>query len=122
MPTPPSGLTACIAPRLAPLRDHLIERLRRAPLPPRQDESIVVQSQGMREWLRLQLADAFGCAASVAMSFPASFVQQLSKKLGVQLDGRDVFSREVVAWRVDASLRAVDPAQPEYAALGPYWR
>lgn len=109
-----------IAPRLGVLRDHLIARLQAAPLPPRDTEIIVVQSQGMRQWLTLALADALGCAGSLELPFPARFVQALSASLGVPGGACDTFSREAMTWRLDALLREVDVHDPRYAALSRY--
>lgn len=72
-----------IAPRLGVLRDHLLARLRAAPLPPRDTEVIVVQSQGMRQWLTLAMADALGCAGSVELPFPTRFVRSLAAAVGM---------------------------------------
>jgi exodeoxyribonuclease V gamma subunit len=109
-----------IAPRLGVLRDHLIARLQAAPLPPRDVEIIVVQSQGMRQWLTLAMADALGCAGSVQLPFPARFVRALAASVGMSERDVDPFSRESMTWRVDALLRDVKPGDPQYAALSRY--
>lgn len=109
-----------IAPRLGVLRDHLIARLQAAPLPPRDSETIVVQSQGMRQWLTLAMADALGCAGSVSLPFPARFVHSLAASLGMPGPDNDPFSREAMTWRVDALLRQVDLHGPRYEALSRY--
>ena len=111
-----------IAPRLGVLRDHLIARLQAAPLPPRDTEIIVVQSQGMRQWLTLAMADALGCAGSVELPFPARFVRVLAASVGMSTRDVDPFSREAMTWRVDALLRNVDLGDPRYAALSRYLR
>jgi len=101
-------LQLLLAPHLSPLLDHLAEGMARAPLPPRELEVIVVQSQGMRRWLTLQLADAFGCAGSLVLPFPATFVRDLEGRLAQDRSPRgdaDPFAREVLAWRIDAFLR-----------------
>ena len=109
-----------IAPRLGVLRDHLIARLQAAPLPPRDTEIIVVQSQGMRQWLTLAMADALGCAGSVALPFPARFVHSLAATLGMAGSDVDPFSRETMTWRLDALLRVVDLGDARYASLSRY--
>ena len=109
-----------IAPRLGMLRDHLIARLQAAPLPPRDTEIIVVQSQGMRQWLTLALADALGCAGSLALPFPARFVYSMAASLGMAGNAVDTFSREAMTWRLDALLREVDLHDPRYIALSRY--
>ncbi len=84
-----------------------------APLPPFDDERIVVQSLGMDRWLRQQFARRQGCAASLAMPFPAAFCRQLASTLqrdrrfatgdGVSIDPR--FEEQALVWRVFALLR-----------------
>lgn len=112
-----------LAPQLPPLLDHLAETLARTPLPPREDEIIVVQSQGMRRWLTLQLADRFGCAGSLALPVPATFVRDLGQRLAQERSGRDehdAFSRDALAWRIDALLRALPEHDDAYAPLRTY--
>ena len=53
-----------------------------APLSPFDDECIVVQSLGMDRWVRQQFARTQGCAASLAMPFPAAFCRRLATTLG----------------------------------------
>lgn len=113
------------SPNLAPLFDHLAESLARAPLAPRESEVIVVQSQGMRRWLTLQLADRFGCAGSLSLPFPASFVRELGERLGPERplrDERDPFSRDALAWRIDALLAALPQGDDTFAPLRSYLR
>ncbi len=109
-----------LAPRLGALRDHMIARVLQSPLPPRDIEIIVVQSQGMRQWLTLAMADALGCAGSVELPFPARFVRSLSQSLGLRATAYDPFSREALTWRLDRLLRTVDLSDARYAALRKY--
>jgi exodeoxyribonuclease V gamma subunit len=80
---------------------------------------IVVQSQGIRRWLTLQLADTFGAAGSVDLPFPASFVHEIGRRVAPgpgAREGDDPYAREALAWRVDALLRALPSGE---AALQP---
>ena len=117
------ALQLFISPDLARLLEHLAETLRRAPLPPREHDIIVVQSQGMRRWLTLQLADAFGCIGSLSLPFPAAFVRELGGRLSLEPAARDepdLFSRDVLVWRIDALLRALVAGDARFEALGSY--
>lgn len=112
------------ASQLSPLLAHLAEQLRSAPLPPRESEIIVVQSQGMRRWVTLQLADRFGCAGSMLLPFPTAFVRDVEQRLSPDRSARnetDSFTRELLAWRLDAMLRAL-PEQPVFDPLHRYLR
>ena len=113
------------SPHLSPLLDALAATLRHEPLPPRDMETIVVQSQGMRRWLTLQLADTFGCAGSLSLPFPASFVRELGTRIAddrLARDDRDPFSREALVWRIDALLRALPPGDATFQPLDRYLR
>ena len=122
MPVSP-GLHVLVSAQLSLLRNHLVGQLQGNPLPPRADETIVVQSQGMRRWLTLQLADALGCAGSLALPFPAHF----SHEIADLVDGRrktdranDPFSRDALTWRLDALLRDLPPRDPAFERLYDY--
>ncbi len=111
------------SPHLRPLLDALAGTMRDAPLPPREMETIVVQSQGMRRWLTLQLADTFGCAGSLSLPFPASFVRELGSRISGDRLGRDdhdPFSREALAWRIDALLRGLPSGDETFQPLSRY--
>lgn len=114
MPRPIQLLTAS---RLTPLLAHLADTMRAAPLAPRELETIVVQSLGMRRWVTLQLADALGCAGSMELPFPARFVRALSDRLRVARplgDSVDAFSRDALTWRIEWLLR--DPPDDDVHA------
>jgi exodeoxyribonuclease V gamma subunit len=100
--------TVVTADRLSPLVARLAGDLARDPLPPLAEELVVVQSQGMRRWLQLELARRHGCAASLRLPFPAAFCRRLAdtiQPLGAQPDrfalgDDDPFDREVLTWRI----------------------
>ena len=85
------GLQVFTSAQLTPLRDHFVQRLRDDPFPPRELETIVVQSPGMRRWLTLQLADALGCAGSLELPFPAHFSHEIAVQIVVRLQLRRVW-------------------------------
>lgn len=118
------SLRLVIAPHLAPLLGHLADALARAPLPPRESEVIVVQSQGMRRWVTLQLADRFGCAGSLELPFPTTCVRELARTILGEHGGRDQhepFSRDALTWRLDAMLDDVRASgDPAFAPLRTY--
>lgn len=94
------------------LMGALADEVRRGPLPPLEDEVIVVQSQGMRRWVTLKLADALGCAASLRMPFPGSFSHRLAGQLAgtggdpVEYE-ESLFGRAVMTWRLLGSIAEV---------------
>ena len=88
-----------------------------ASLPPFDDECIVVQSLGMERWVRQQLALRRGCAASLAMPFPAAFCRRLAE--GLQTGGIDArFEEQALVWRIFALLQEDDRlGDPVYGPL-----
>jgi exodeoxyribonuclease V gamma subunit len=112
------------APQLTPLLAHFVESIRNAPLPPRENEIVVVQSQGMRRWLTLQLADALGCAASLVMPFPAHFIREVGLQhtaARTWRHGAQPYSRDALMWRIDAKLAALTTnSAPVFAPLRTY--
>ena len=109
--------TVVTADRLSPLVSRLAGELARDPLPPLADELIVVQSQGMRRWLQLELARRHGCAASLRLPFPAAFCRLLADTIlpleedthrfatGTRADD-DPFDRDVMTWRIRELLES----------------
>lgn len=114
------GLRAFYGAGLEPLREHLVDRIRARPMPPRDNEIVVVQSQGMRQWLEMRIADAFSVAGSLSMPFPGRLGQEVAAWLGIPAPERDAFSRDALMWRIDVLLRELDTADVRYAALAPY--
>lgn len=109
--------------RLDVLAQHLAARLAAAPLPPWQDEILVVQSQGMRRWLSLALATQHGVCAGTAMPFPQTFVHSLAARLG---DGTapashdaSAFGRGALTWRIFAGMTDW-PNDPAFAPAARY--
>lgn len=123
--TPEStNLQFITAPHLTPLFAHLADRLTAAPLPPREQEIIVVPSGGMRRWLTLQFADRLGCAGSFDLPFPANFMRDISRRVAGERPAwsgdADPYTREALAWRIDALLRELPADDPVYQPLHTY--
>ena len=118
------GLQVFTSTQLGPLCDRFVQQLRDDPLPPREPETIVVQSQGMRRWLTLQLADALGCAGSLELPFPAHFSHDIANRVAGGRRGvdheNDPFSRDALTWRLDALLRALPTQESAYERLRDY--
>ncbi len=102
------------------LKDLLVELIRREPLSdPFAQETILVQSPGMAQWLKLELAEAQGIAASVDFPLPASF---LWKSFSEVLDGvpqRSAFNKEAMTWKL-MDLLPSQLDQAEFADLKRY--
>lgn len=105
--------------RLERLADWLSELLglpTNAPLAP---EIVVVQSKGMEQWLRQQLALRLGVCAHVHFPFPRAFVLRFFRSLVPQLGSEQDLDPEVLVWRIMAVLPGL-MEEPAFAALQRY--
>lgn len=69
-----SGLLVLHGNRLEDLAAAVLEWLARHPLAPLEEETLLVQSNGMAEWLKMELAAAHGVCAAVRVELPARFM------------------------------------------------
>ncbi|MGI9278059.1 MAG: exodeoxyribonuclease V subunit gamma [Endozoicomonas sp.] len=87
------------------LKDLLIDRIQRDPLPnPLEDEQILVQSPGMAQWLRQALAESMGIAASLNFPLPASFLWDMFVKVLPEVPRRSAFNKEAMTWKLMSLL------------------
>jgi len=95
--------------RMQDLRAVAVEWLRRYPLAPLEDEVILVQSNGIAQWLKLALArDAdgpdggCGIAAALSIQLPARFLWEAYRSvLGPDsVQAESPFAREPLSWRL----------------------
>ncbi|UTM57862.1 exodeoxyribonuclease V subunit gamma [Photobacterium sp. CCB-ST2H9] len=102
------------------LKSLLVELVRRDPLAdPFIPEHILVQSPGMSQWLKLELAQSLGVAANIAFPLPATFIWDMFTKVLPDVPARSAFNKEAMTW----SLMKVLPGlleQPEFAPLKRY--
>ena len=117
---PQTGFRAFLAPRLTPLKEHLLDRIAAEPLPPREFEWLFVQSLGMRHWLTLRIADRLGCAGSLQLPFPRDLMTNAARWVRERTEGSERFSREALLWRIEHRLRTLDLDDPTFAALRTY--
>jgi exodeoxyribonuclease V gamma subunit len=116
-----TGLFVYTSNRLEELLEALVTVLQRTPLPPLQDETIVVPSQGLSRWLRQQLAQRCGIAAGLQLPFPGAFVQQLDQR---RAGSGDPFAPDPLLFRLwrlfdDHKLRALFGPAAAYCEQDP---
>lgn len=88
------------------LKDLLVELIKRDPLSnPLQDEHILVQSPGMAQWLRLQLADDIGIAAAINFPLPASFLWDMYLSILPDVPKRSFFNKESMTWHIMSLMK-----------------
>ena len=108
------------------LRDFLVSWIRRHPLPGLAEETILVQSNGVAQWLKLALAadptpdgqGGLGIAACLDLSLPSRFVWQAYRAvLGPEsVPDASPFDKDRLVWRLMRLLAALPP-HPDYAPL-----
>lgn len=69
-----NGLMVLHSNRLETLTELVADWLQHQPLAPLEQETFLVQSNGMAQWLKLQLADALGISAGYRFQMPARFL------------------------------------------------
>ncbi|MGC8697054.1 MAG: exodeoxyribonuclease V subunit gamma, partial [Halothiobacillus sp.] len=133
---PPSSTPSALTPgfillqsnRLEVLRQLLIDWLKTAPLAPLENETVLVQSNGMAQWLKLGMASArtpsgggLGIATGIETIFPARLQWQCYRAiLGAEAVPQDSpLDKNLLVWRLMRLL----PAQlntPEFRPLRHY--
>ena len=92
--------------RLEILAGALAEVLR-TPLASVLDEEIIVaQSQGMKRWLSMQLAQRHGICANYRFPFPNVFVHEVFRKVTPGLPECSPFEPEIMTWRIMKILQS----------------
>jgi len=105
--------------KLEILADKLVENLGRRPLPPLQQETIIVQSKGMQEYVSLLLARKIGICAHVTFPFPVLFTYKLFRDYFPSLPEDYPFAQEILFWKILDILPSFKE-QPEARILKDY--
>lgn len=123
----PTGLMLVHGNHPEHLRDLLVAWVRRYPVAPLESETLLVQSNGVAQWLRLALAadvadeGAGGCgiAAGIRFSLPSAFLWQVYRAvLGrEQVPETSPFDKSLLLWRLMRLLPELLEL-PDYAPLG----
>jgi exodeoxyribonuclease V gamma subunit len=101
------------------LRGILVKLMADQPPPPFEQEAILVQSQGMAHWLKLQLADGLGVAAQIDFPLPSSFVWKIFNQLKPELPERSHFEKQAMSWKLMRLLPTLID-DPNYQAIRHY--
>jgi exodeoxyribonuclease V gamma subunit len=110
--------------RLEDLRDLLTQYLKVNPLGVLEPEVILLQSNGMKHWLELALADddALGICAATRMELPSGYLWQLYRGvLGAQaVPAHMPFDKTRLLWRLMRLLPSLCASNPVYQPLQRY--
>ncbi len=136
----PTGFMLIQGNRLELLRGLMTSWLRRYPLRPLENEVMLVQSNGIGQWLKLALAaparDGFdgetldggcGIAAAVDLMLPARFLWQTYRAVLGELPESSAYEKAPLSWRLyrllgDLNALGADGDGPQAAWLAPLRR
>ena len=83
------------------LKDLLVALMQQTPLEnPFDNETILVQSPGMAQWLQLQIAETTGIAANIDFPLPASFIWQQFKAVLPDVPDKSPFNKMSMTWQI----------------------
>ena len=87
--------------RLEDLTDIAVSFIERFPLAPLEQESILVQSNGIAQWLKINLAQHAGIASMIDVTLPARFQWQAYRAvLGDDIPRTSPFDKARLSWRL----------------------
>ena len=86
--------------RMENLAESLAEGIRRPLRSPFEPETILVQSQGMARWLKLQLAQRHGICSNCQFPFPRAFSYEAFRAILPSLPDEAAYESEVMVWRI----------------------
>ena len=119
MPTQPAtGFMVLHSNQLEGLRELAVQFIRHNPLPPLAPEVLLVQSNGMKHWLELSLAEHLGICAATRIELPSTMLWHIYRLvLGTThaqtvVPERMPLDKAPMAWRLMRQLGPDDGAQP----------
>ncbi|WP_247736668.1 exodeoxyribonuclease V subunit gamma [Thauera aromatica] len=100
--TLPPGFIALHGNRIETLLDTVAAWMARHPLTPLEPEIVLVQSNGMAEWVKMALARQAGVCAATAVQLPGRFLWQTYRQvLGRgEVPARSPLDKTTLAWRL----------------------
>lgn len=106
--------------QLTLLKTLMAELIKRDPLTnPLESEMILVQSQGMAQWLQMELAQELGIAANMQFSLPASFIWHLYSAVIPDLPPESAFSKSAMTWKL-MELLSIFSSDERFRAIQTY--
>lgn len=82
-------------------------------------DQILVQSPGMSQWLKIQIAEKLGIAANIDFPLPSSFIWQLYQQHVDDLPEQSAFTKANMTWKLMSILPNLLDS-PEFAAIEQY--
>lgn len=95
------GLVVAHSHRLEDLTSVAVTFMANYPLAPLEEETVLVQSNGIAQWLKINLAEAKGIAAMLNVTLPARFVWKAYRAvLGDRIPKESPFDKDRLSWRI----------------------
>ena len=82
-------------------------------------DQILVQSPGMSQWLKIQIAEKLGIAANIDFPLPSSFIWQLYQQHIQDLPEQSAFTKPNMTWKLMSILPTM-LKQPEFVSIEQY--
>ncbi|MCC5879268.1 MAG: exodeoxyribonuclease V subunit gamma [Idiomarina sp.] len=115
------GFIAAHSHRLEDLTDITVNLLARYPLEPLAEEALLVQSNGIAQWLKIQLATHTGVATMLDVTLPARFVWRAYRAvLGEDIPRHSPYDKQRLRWRIMRLLPALMASHAAFTALQRY--
>ena len=109
--------------RIESLRSLLVDWLRQHPLQPLENEVLLVQSNGIAQWLQLSLAEnpeaeqpGCGIAAAMEITLPGRYHWQAYRAVLGNLPAQSPYDKDQLTWRIFRLLPEL-LTEPAFAAL-----
>jgi len=106
--------------QLSLLKDLLVALMQQSPLEnPFDNETVLVQSPGMAQWLQLEIASTTGIAANIDFPMPASFIWQQFIHILQDVPESSPFNKMSMTWHI-MQLLPECLEDPDFSALAHY--
>jgi exodeoxyribonuclease V gamma subunit len=107
--------------RLEDLTEVAVKFTQNYPLAPLEQETVLVQSNGIAQWLKINLAQASGIAAMVDVTLPARFQWQAYRAvLGDDIPKTSPFDKDRLTWRILRLLPSLVEQNAHFSPLANY--
>ncbi|MDP5460411.1 exodeoxyribonuclease V subunit gamma [Alishewanella sp. SMS8] len=115
------GFIAAHSHRLEALTDLVVQLVAQYPIAPLEEEVVLVQSNGIAQWLKQALASHTGIATMLEVTLPARLVWRAYRAvLGQAIPRQSPFDKSRLRWRLLRLLPALMQQHAEFAALQSY--
>ena len=109
------GLVVAHSHRLEDLTEVAVSLMKLYPLTPLAEETVLVQSNGIAQWLKISLAKSVGIASMINVTLPARFVWKAYRAvLGDEIPKTSLFDKDRLIWRIMRVLPTLLVDQPAH--------